>query len=418
MEEIDQLRRRGVQVIAGSARKPDPREEERRASENNLRMVVLQPFRPVALLRAAWLLVDRWPRIADLVKRVVTQGRESPLQRLKALLHTWMGAYYALLLEPGTVEHIHVHHGYFGSWIAMVAARLLGVNFSMTLHGSDLLLRSAYLDAKLKSCAFCLTVSEYNRRYILTRYPEVDAGKLVVTRMGVDVPDFSSGPPSVPQDVPLHASSPFTLLAVGRLHVVKDHAFLMRACAQLHARGLSFECVIAGEGPERRNLEGLIRKYGLEERVTLLGHVPREQMDSLYRRADVTVLTSRSEGIPLVLMEAMARGKIVLAPAITGIPELVVPGKTGFLYDPGALGDFVARILFIQSLVHSDRRSHHPSFFLSAAKHLDWLTHGAQALVRHNFDRKANLQLFADYFIQQMSKQSGSFHEDPVLQQI
>jgi glycosyltransferase involved in cell wall biosynthesis len=329
-----------------------------------------------------------------------------------------MGAYYAVLLEARGVEHIHVHHGYFGSWIAMVAARLLGVTFSMTLHGSDLLLHSAYLDAKLKSCAFCLTVSEYNRSFIRNRYPEIDASKLAVTRLGVEVPEFSDVHPVVVQDGSLPSASHFTLLAVGRLHAVKDHAFLVRACAQLRAGGLRFECVIAGEGPERRNLESVIRKYGLEETVTLLGHVPREQMDSLYRRADLILLTSRSEGIPLVLMEAMARGKLVLAPAITGIPELVVPRKTGFLYEPGALGDFVAHILFIHSLVRLDKHADHYSFFLSSTKRLDWLKHGAQSLVRHNFNRKANLELFADHFILQISKPSGSLHEDFVLQQI
>ena len=117
-------------------------------------------------------------------------------------------------------------------------------------------------------------------------------------------------------------------------------------------------------------------------------------------------------------MEAMARGKLVLAPAITGIPELVVPRKTGFLYEPGALGDFVAHILFIHSLVRLDKRADHYSFFLSSTKRLDWLKHGAQSLVRHNFNRKANLELFADHFIQQIGKQSGSLHEDFVLQQI
>ena len=103
---------------------------------------------------------------------------------------------------------------------------------------------------------------------------------------------------------------------------------------------MTFECLIAGEGPERRNLESLIRRCGLEERVTLLGHVPREHMDSLYDRADVVVLTSRSEGIPLVLMEAMARGKIVLAPAITGIPELVIAGRDGISVRSRIAGGF------------------------------------------------------------------------------
>ena len=84
-------------------------------------------------------------------------------RRLKALLHTWLGAYYAGLLRERGVTHIHAHHGYFGSWIAMTAARLLGVSFSLTLHGSDLLRDGVYLETKLKNCRFCVTISEYNR---------------------------------------------------------------------------------------------------------------------------------------------------------------------------------------------------------------------------------------------------------------
>ena len=83
--------------------------------------------------------------------------------------------------------HIHVHHGYFGSWVGMVAGRLMDVGFSMTLHGSDLLMHGIYLDIKLEDCAFCLTVSEYNRHYILDHYVHVDPQKLVVARLGVDV---------------------------------------------------------------------------------------------------------------------------------------------------------------------------------------------------------------------------------------
>ena len=118
-------------------------------------------------------------------------------------------------------------------------------------------------------------------------------------------------------------------------------------------------------------------------------------MDSLYRRADVVVLTSRSEGIPLVLMEAMARGRIVLAPAITGIPEIVIPGKTGFLYAPGVLQDFVAKILFLErSMCREDR---------SAVSRLDWMRHAAQAQVAHNFSRGKNLTRFGDRFLQRIA---------------
>src|SRR5207237_1202124 len=95
-------------------------------------------------------------------------------------------AYCALSLQGRGVTHIHVHHGYFASWVAMAAARLLGINFSMTLHGSDLLLHAAYLDTKLKHCNFCITISEFNRQYILDHYPDVDPAKIAVFRMGVE----------------------------------------------------------------------------------------------------------------------------------------------------------------------------------------------------------------------------------------
>jgi glycosyltransferase involved in cell wall biosynthesis len=415
-EEIKELRRRGVRVITGSVRR---RWKKREAiARGTAAEIELQPLHAIVLLRGAWLCLRRWKQISHLLLRVVCRGSERPGQRAKALLHTWLGACYAVLLAKRRVEHIHVHHGYFGSWIGMVAARLLGVEFSVTLHGSDLLLHETYLDVKLKNCSLCLTVSDFNRRYILEHYPEVDAKKVVVSRLGVNLIDPARSVPS--------ASEPrqgFFLLAVGRLHAVKDHAFLVRACSELYQRGVEFECSIAGEGPERRALEKLIQKLGLEQRITLLGHVAREQMSSLYSRADVVVLTSRSEGLPLVLMEAMAQRKIVLAPAITGVPELVIAGKTGFLYEPGSLEDFAARLLHIRSLIHAPD---HPLLYLGAApiilpavKPLDWIRHAARTQVHHNFDCTRNLQSFGDLFIRHvLTRAGGLLHENSVLQQI
>jgi colanic acid/amylovoran biosynthesis glycosyltransferase len=404
-EEIEELRKRGVRVIAGSVRKA-------RADGDEIRMpeILLQPVGLALLIKATWLAVRRWRRLSGLIFRIVCGGREGPWARIKALLHTYLGACYAVLLAGQEVDHIHAHHGYFGSWIAMTAARLLGAGFSMTLHGSDLLLHGAYLDVKLENCSFCLTISEYNRRYILERYPQIDPNKILVSRLGVELPRTTVLPS------PGYREQELSLLAVGRLHAVKDHAFLIRACAQLQARGLQFECSMAGEGPERGKLESLIGKLGLERRVTLLGHIPRECMDSLYERADVVVLTSRSEGIPLVLMEAMARGKIVLAPAITGIPELVIDGKTGFLYQPGSMGDFLARLLFIHSLLQTSRGCESQS--PAAGRQLDWVRHAAQVQVRHNYNRKKNLQAFTELFVERIVPQIESSHEDFVLQQI
>ncbi len=179
----------------------------------------------------------------------------------------------------------------------------------------------------------------------------------------------------------------------------------------MHDLGIEFECTIAGEGPERKRLELLVRGNRLPEHVTLLGHVAHSQLDPLYRNADLFVLTSLSEGIPVVLMEAMSRGTIVLAPAITGIPELITHGKSGFLYAPESLDDFVQQIVFL----HAAMRRHHAS----TLEGLDRIRSAARLTVFENFSRQENLSRFAEAFLHLIAPHDWSpSHEDPLLQQI
>ena len=386
-DEIAALRERGVNVIACSVRKNGARRGAGGAAYEP-EILCLQPLRLLILLQAIGFGAGRWKEIGGLLTRILLRGRESPKRRLKALLHTWLGACYAVMLRERGIDHIHVHHGYFGSWIGMIAARLLGVEFSLTLHGSDLLLDAAYLDSKLENCRFCLTISDYNRRYISKHFPTIDLSKIVVSRLGVDVIEHKQ----ISRSVVPQPQRPLTLLAVGRLSPVKDYAFLIQAWARMRDCGINFECAIAGEGPERPHLELLIGEYGLIDRLRLLGHVNQPHMKSLYCNADVVVLTSRSEGLPLVLMEAMAQGRIVLAPSITGIPEIITAGKTGFLYAPGNIEDFVARILFLRELMRREDRN--------AVSRLDWIRHAAQTQIFQNFNRKKNLSRFRDGFLQ------------------
>jgi glycosyltransferase involved in cell wall biosynthesis len=227
----------------------------------------------------------------------------------------------------------------------------------------------------------------------------------------------------IPEREPPKASGPgsghtLKLLAVGRLHPVKDHDFLIRACARLAAGNLKFECLIAGDGPEHRKLERLIAKLGLTQHVHLLGHVDRLKVGALYERADVVVLTSRSEGIPLVLMEAMARGKIVLAPAITGIPELVIAGKTGFLYEPHSMHDFLDQLLFIRSLM-AHAAPNYSGGGGAESRRIDWIRHAARLHVTQHFNRVKNLKSFADLFLHLIAPQRESTSDENfVLQQI
>lgn len=180
-DEICQLRKRGRMVIPSSFRRPaqGSRKAERPASDT----FYVFPLQAQLALRACWMCISRLNLILDLLWRII-RGRETVPRRLRTLLHTWLGAYLATALRQKQIGHIHVHHGYFSSWAGMVAARFLGSGFSMTLHGSDLLVRADYLDIKLKNCRFCITVSEFNRNHIRQRYPAIDLGKVLVHRLG------------------------------------------------------------------------------------------------------------------------------------------------------------------------------------------------------------------------------------------
>ena len=394
-DEIGEFRRRGVEVVVCSVLHPVAMGAQRDDHPDDVQY--LQPLDAVLSAKAMWLLVRRFPDLQDLWQRVLS-GDEPTSQRLKTLAHTWLGAYLALRLGGRGIEHIHVHHGYFASWVAMVAARLLGIGFSVTLHGSDLLLHGAYLDLKLARCLFCVTISEFNRKYVLNRYLQVSPGNILVHRLGVDC--------TTPLAEPLSSCQPrsrLNMLAVGRLHPVKGHDFLVRACSLLKHRGGQFCCAIAGDGPERERLRRLIHELSLDDDVHLLGHVPHQDLGALYRHADLVVLTSRSEGLPLVLMEAMSVAKPVLAPDITGIPELVSDGKNGFLYRAGSMSDFVDRVEMIRD----------------AYSGLGPLCQAARQQVVENFDRKTNLAAFCDAFLARLGQgEEKERCEDPLLQQI
>lgn len=395
LDEIAELRRRGVQVICCSGKRVPP---------NKLSLVercfwketrFFQPLSDEELMRAARRLASDRHTLWHVLKPALLESGLSPTRCVRTLGHSLMGAAMAEQLAPLGVEHIHAHHGYFASWMALVAARLLGIGFSFTLHGSDLLLRADLLAAKLRSCQFCVTVSDFNRNYILRKYPSTPASKVIVQRLGVDRVLPSPFPPA--EDEPRR----FCLLSVGRLQRVKNYEFLIRACAALRDEGLDFLCWILGEGPERPALEHQIKALQLQDRVYLIGHVPRADLASYYRHADLITLSSVSEGIPVVLMEAMAHQRLVLAPAITGIPELVEHGRTGFLYTPGSLPDFLRAVRWIVS--------HKAS--------LAGIQRAAAASVAAHYNRQRNVRLFADQFLARIAQGDGE-HAHSLLQQV
>jgi len=401
MDEVRQLRAYGTRVVCCSGKRVSPRELSlaERAFWKETRF--FQPLSDDELLRGIRRLAKDRRKLWEVLRPLVWERDASSGLRVRALGHTAMGAVLAEQLAVLNVEHIHAHHGYFASWMALVAANLLGIGFSFTLHGSDLLQRADLLGPKLSACQFCMTVSEFNRQYILRNFPSVPAEKIVVRRLGVD-----RVLPWPTSEVKQGAAPPderrrFHLLAVGRLHPVKNHQFLIEAAGQLREQGLNFICWIAGEGPERPNLEQQISRLGLQGNVSLIGQVPRGELSRYYQQADLVVMTSKSEGIPVALMEAMAHEKLVLAPAITGIPELVEHERTGFLYPAGCLPEFVNSVWSI----YRNRNS------------TSEVGRAAAELVAAMYSRPRNLRAFAKQFLTLISKTDGN-HANPILQQV
>ncbi len=395
MDEISELRQRGVCVICCSGKRVRPGETGERERAFWAETRFFQPLADGQLVQAVCRLVTHSDAYSELLKPVLRELPSSPGRRLRTLGHTLLGAALAEELAPLGVEHIHAHHGYFASWMALVAARLLGIGFSFTLHGSDLLVRADLLDAKLRACQFCVTVSEFNREHILRNFPSTPASKVIVQRLGVDPVSRTSIPVAKPEP------RRFCLLSVGRLHAVKNYGFLIQACAALRDEGLDFLCWIAGEGPERAALEQRIDDLRLRDRVLLLGQVARADLSGYYQYADLITLTSLSEGLPVVLMEAMVHEKLVVAPAITGIPELVEHGRTGFLYKSGSLTDFVRTVRWI----------------LDHKASLGAMERAAAESIAVNYDRQRNLRQFAEQFLARIAQPEPEYASS-LLQQV
>jgi len=242
------------------------------------------------------------------------------------------------------VTHVHAHFANHPALAALIVHRLSGIPYSFTAHGSDLHVDRRMLDRKTASAAFVVAISSYNKELILRECGEHLRDKVRVVHCGVDTELFRPGSIST-------RARPTRLLCVGSLSEVKGQRHLVGACRRLQREEIDFRCDLVGQGPLRRRLEELIRQGGLTERVRLRGACSREEVLRLLHESDVVVLPSvptsqgKREGIPVALMEAMAVGRPVVASEISGIPELVQAGTSGYLVAPGDERSLAAALL-------------------------------------------------------------------------
>jgi len=236
-----------------------------------------------------------------------------------------------LWLRDAQVDHLHVHFGTNPATVAMLCRELGGPPFSFTAHGPEEFNKPnwIHLAEKIASANFVVGVSAFGRAQVMRHCACSDWSKVEVVRCGVDASFLSREPTPVP--------TARRLLFVGRLSEQKAPTLLVEAAAQLKRRGLEFELIMLGDGPLRPQLEAQIAELGLAEHVKLLGWASGPTVVSWLEQSRALVLPSFAEGLPVVLMEALAMQRPVISTIVAGIPELVVAGETGWLVPAGAV---------------------------------------------------------------------------------
>lgn len=299
------------------------------------RTTAVRPVPASAMIRAwTWYLLRRPAVLLSTVAQVVADSEGGPRKMMRSFAHAAIGVRFAWMVR-GRRDHIHAHFAFKAATAALVAARLNGSTFSFTSHGSATVYSpNRYaLRTKVRYASFVVAVSEYNRRFILSHCPGARPDDVIVNRTGILPRQFAGGRGSAPA-----ASGPLRILCVATIYPVKNHEGLIRACGRLAARGVDFILDIVGKDDHGRQpaLQELADSEGIGDRVVFHGGVDHGRIPGFLDRADVCVLFSFSEGVPVSLMEAMARGVPVIGPAVTGVAELVVPGETGQVVDPHA----------------------------------------------------------------------------------
>jgi glycosyltransferase involved in cell wall biosynthesis len=274
-------------------------------------------------------------RAAALAWRTRPPGAKALLLQAVYLIEA---AYLAQQLIARRIEILHNHIAENSATVAMLASAISGVPFSMTVHGPGIFyhpLRWA-LPEKIARAAFTACISHFCRSQCMVfadpvHWPRLQIVRCAVGRSFMDVPIAPI--PAAPR-----------LVCVGRLCAEKGMLVLVQAVAQFVAAGGRCELVLVGDGPLRGAIEALIAEHHLEDAVRILGWKDSDAVRAEIERSRALVLPSFAEGLPVVIMEALALGRPVLTTQIAGIPELVVHGDNGWLVAPGSVDELVAAI--------------------------------------------------------------------------
>jgi glycosyltransferase involved in cell wall biosynthesis len=296
----------------------------------------------VGLLRSSVPSLLRRPlRALRGLRHAITLGRPGKLNSARIGIGFLEGAALAEHLEEKGVDHLHTHFGTNSAFVASVASCLSGISYSFTVHGPEEFDApvALALGEKISSSTFVVAISSFGRSQLLRWIDNEQARKVVEVHCGLDTEFLDAAIVPVPDNR--------TLVCVGRLCEQKGQMLLVEAVGLLRDRGIDCRLRLVGDGELRSSIESVIAELDLEDRVSILGWGDSDDVKREIREARGFVLPSFAEGLPVVLMEALALGRPVITTYIAGIPELV-DDECGWLVPAGdrdALADAVAELL-------------------------------------------------------------------------
>lgn len=329
--EVAGLRANGLEIDTFSIREPssdDLRGDAEQSEHQTTTYIFPTLKKPIPLLQAHLSQLVRAPALY--LGALVSAVRDRPAG-LKSLIYQL--AYFAEAgiladhLKSRSIAHLHAHFANSGCTVAMLASQMADVPFSFTMHGPTEFfdVEKFSLRKKLSKARFVCCISHFCRSQLMLFSDKSDWEKFHIIHCAVDPDDFSASP----------SRDENNLLFVGRMSGVKGVPLLLEAVARVAADIPDLSVTLVGDGEERPELEAQARSLGVADRVLFAGYQSQAEVSGHMANAGVFVLPSFAEGLPVVLMEALASQTPVVTTRIAGVSELVIDGKTGVLIAPG-----------------------------------------------------------------------------------
>lgn len=346
--EINALKEIGFNINTFATWKPDVNKLSAETKYLVDESYYVFPISKLKFLRThLYFLITRPVKYISTLFFVLTRKGEKRANRYRTFLHFLEAIYLAVDVKKTGAKHIHAHFCINAATIALVISRLLGISFSFTVHNIFFTDRILLRD-KLREAGFIISISNYSRDFLVDLYPQENIkNKFHVIHCGVSSDDFCPAKNRL-------SSAPPLLFSVSQLAERKGYPVLIEACKLLVEQGYVFKCIIAGNGPQEALLRQMIARYQLEDYVELPGIVFQEKLKTYLKATDIFILPcitaadGDKDGVPMVLMEAMAMQIPVISTYVSGIPELIDDEQSGLLVleqDVVALANAIKRLL-------------------------------------------------------------------------